>query len=89
MGEISLLATQKAIEGVEPSPTWGQLPVAEAQVPLAHSVGVVAQLSQGLWHQLDTVVHPSQVGAFDLAGLHADLEGVPGDKVGRCSCLEC
>ena len=96
MGEVSLLATQKAIEGVETSVPWGQFPIAEAQMPLAHGVGGIPQVSQGLWHQFNTGVHPSQVSALDLAGLHADLERIPvgmkfanGLKYLSCSWLCC
>ena len=81
MREVALRAREKSVEGFEPSEAWGQVPVAEAEVPLAHSVGVVAQLSQGLGQQLHTGVQPAQVLAFDLADLHADLVWISANKV--------
>ena len=48
MIEVALRPAEESVEGVKASVAWGQLPVAEAQVPLARHVGAVAQLLQVL-----------------------------------------
>ena len=81
MSEVARRVTIKAVKGIKPSESRSQLPVAESQVPLAHSVGRIPQLSQGLRQQLHRLVHPAKVCALDLASLHTDLVCISIEKI--------
>ena len=59
MGVVGTMRTQhKPVEGVEASSERSEVRVAEAEVPLAQHVGLVAQLLELLGQETERLVHP-------------------------------